>query len=133
MANSVTWKIGGEAGFGIMSSGTMLAKTFSRNGYHVLGTNEYPSLIRGGHNLITVRVASQPFEALNRDIHILVALNKQTIDLHSDEINEGGLVVFDPKDSAPQAADFPKPVKLLAVPLMDLVRTLNGEPVMRNT
>lgn len=133
MANSVTWKIGGEAGFGIMSSGTMLAKTFSRNGYHVLGTNEYPSLIRGGHNLITVRVATQPFEALNLDIHILVALNKQTIDLHSDEINEGGLVIFDPKDSTPQAADFSKPVKLLPVPLMELVRGLNGEPVMRNT
>ncbi len=133
MANSVTWKIGGEAGFGIMSSGTMLAKTFSRNGYHILGTNEYPSLIRGGHNLITVRVATQPFESLNLDIHILVALNKQTIDLHTDEINEGGLIVFDPKDSTPQLSDFPKPVTLLPVPLMELVRSFNGEPVMRNT
>src|SRR5437762_1637207 len=101
MLDSVTWKIGGEAGFGIMSSGTMLAKTFSRNGYHVLATNEYPSLIRGGHNLITLRIATTKFEALNRDVHILIALNKETIDLHKKEVNENALIIYDPKDGEP--------------------------------
>ena len=86
---SITWKIGGEAGFGIITAGTMLARAFARNGYHVFGTNEYPSLIRGGHNLITVRISTEPFDAMNRDVHILVALNKESVDLHKNELQDG--------------------------------------------
>jgi 2-oxoglutarate ferredoxin oxidoreductase subunit alpha len=133
MIDSVTWKVGGEAGFGIMASGTMLARTFSRMGYHVLATNEYPSRIRGGHNLVTVRIATSTFEALNRDLHILVALNKETVDLHKQELSENALVIFDPKDGELKPGDFPKPVGLIAVPLTELVTKFTGEPVMRNT
>ena len=133
MVNSVTWKIGGEAGFGIMSAGAMLARAFSRRGYYTLVTNEYPSLIRGGHNLITARISPKYFESMNRDVHILIALHNKCIDLHKDELNNGALVVFDPKDKEWKASDFPKPVVLVPVPLTDLVTALNGIPVMRNT
>lgn len=133
MLNSVTWKIGGEAGFGIMSSGIMLSRAFARMGYHTFATNEYPSLIRGGHNVITVRIATDKFESMNRDIHILVALNKQTIDAHKNDLNENALVVYDSKDEAPKPADFPKPVILLPIPLRDIVTKANGDPIMRNT
>lgn len=131
--DSVTWKIGGEAGFGIMSSGIMLCRVFSRTGYHVFATNEYPSLIRGGHNVITVRIAISPFEAMNSDVHILVALNAETVAKHKDELNENALVVFDPADKNWQSADFPKPVKLIPVPLRELVGSLHADPIMRNT
>jgi len=133
MQHSVTWKIGGEAGFGIMSSGIMISRAFARGGYHTFATNEYPSLIRGGHNVITVRVSSEKFESMNRDIHILVALNKQTIDVHKNELNENAIVVYDAKDGELAAADFLKPVKLLAVPLRDIVQKASGDPIMRNT
>lgn len=133
MIGSVTWKIGGEAGFGIMSSGIMLSRTFARMGYHTFATNEYPSLIRGGHNVITVRIAVEKFESMNRDVHILMALNKQTVDLHKNELNEHALVVFDPKDGEYKAEDFPKPVQLIPVPLRELVTRGNGDPIMRNT
>ncbi len=98
MVNSVTWKISGEAGFGIMSAGTMISKAFARNGYYTLCTNEYPSLIRGGHNIITVRVSSQYFESLNRDVQILVALHNLSVEVHKNELSENALVVYDPKD-----------------------------------
>lgn len=130
---SVTWKMGGEAGYGIMSSGTMLCRTFSRLGYHVFATNEYPSLIRGGHNLITVRIATQEFAALNNDIHILIALNRETVDLHKEELTSGDIVLFDPKDHEWQASDFSQAVKCISVPLSQIVGEHKGEPVMRNT
>ncbi len=130
---SVTWKIGGEAGFGIMASGIMLCRTFSRLGYHVFSTNEYPSLIRGGHNLVTVRIATTKFEALNKDIHILVALNKETVDLHKNELSADDLVIFDPKDNEWKPTDFSVPVKLIPVPLSKILTDNKGEPVMRNT
>lgn len=131
--DSVTWKIGGEAGFGIMSSGIMLSRTFSRMGYHTLATNEYPSLIRGGHNVITVRIAKDKFESMNRDVHILVALNRDTIALHKHELNQQALVIYDAKDGEMKPSDFPKPVHLVAIPLNDLVTKSGGDPIMRNT
>ncbi|MFC1626794.1 2-oxoacid:acceptor oxidoreductase subunit alpha [Patescibacteria group bacterium] len=133
MLNSVTWKIGGEAGFGIMSSGVMLAKTHSRAGYYTLSTNEYPSLIRGGHNLITVRLANHKIEAMNKDVHILVALNKQTVELHKDELNEKACIIFDPKDYEWKENEFKTPVTLISVPLSEIVTNLKGSKVMRNT
>lgn len=131
--DSVTWKIGGEAGFGIMAAGTMLARAFARRGYHVMATNEYPSLIRGGHNIVTVRVAVKPFASMNRDVHILVALHNGAVELHKDELNENALVVFDPKDHQWKLEDFPKPAVLLPVPLSELVQSAGGTPIMRNT
>src|SRR3989344_8777824 len=116
MMESVTWKIGGEAGFGIMASGTMLARAFSRTGYHVLTTNDYPSLIRGGHNFITVRFATEEFSSMNRDVHILVALNYESVEKHKEELMDGSLVIFDPKDGEWKEGDFQKKVKLLPVP-----------------
>lgn len=52
--NSLSWKIGGEAGYGIMTSGLIFAKVCSRAGLHVFDHTEYPSLIRGGHNTYQV-------------------------------------------------------------------------------
>jgi 2-oxoglutarate ferredoxin oxidoreductase subunit alpha len=133
MRESVTWKIGGEAGFGIMSSGIMLAKAFARAGYHVFSTNEYPSLVRGGHNVVTVRVATSKFAALNGDVHILVALNAETIDLHKNELSDGAIVVYDPKDKEWQSGDFPKKVILIPVPLRQMTMDKAADPIMRNT
>ncbi len=133
MTESITWKIGGEAGFGIMSSGIMLARTFSRAGYHVFAINEYPSLIRGGHNVITVRIATTPFEALNRDVHVLVALNAETVTRHKDELGDGTIVLYDPQDHEWQDTDFPKKVTRIALPLRKIVVDLKSDTVMRNT
>lgn len=133
MMESVTWKIGGEAGFGIMASGTMLARAFSRAGYHVMATNDYPSLIRGGHNVITVRIATEEFASMNCDVHILVALNKESIEKHKEELMDGSFVIFDPKDSEWKDTDFPKKVKLLPIPLREIVGKFTADPIMRNT
>lgn len=133
MRDNVTWKIGGEAGFGIMSAGNVLAKTFTRAGYHIFAVNDYPSLIRGGHNVVSVRIGSTEFSGINRDLHILVALNSETVTIHKDELNENALVLFDPAEKEWTAADFPKSVRLLPVPLRDIINNLHADMVMRNT
>ena len=46
-------KIGGQAGFGIKAAGQTLARSFMRAGLWTFDLTEYPSLIRGGHNVIT--------------------------------------------------------------------------------
>jgi len=133
MKDNVTWTIGGEAGFGIMSSGTVLARTFARTGYHVFAVNDYPSLIRGGHNVVSVRIGSKPFYGMTKDLHILVALNAETVEMHKAQLNEGAYVLYDPKEKEWTAADFPKPVTLVPIPLRDIVSELHADVVMRNT
>jgi 2-oxoglutarate ferredoxin oxidoreductase subunit alpha len=133
MKSGVTVKIGGEAGFGIMAAGTILAKAFSRRGYYTIASNEYPSLIRGGHNAITVGIATEQFHSLHDTLDILIALNKETIDIHKNELHEGSCVVFNPKDGTPNSADFPSKTQLVALPLSEIVSTLNADDLMRNT
>ncbi|MEK9143815.1 MAG: 2-oxoacid:acceptor oxidoreductase subunit alpha [Patescibacteria group bacterium] len=133
MAQSITWKIGGEAGFGIMASGTMLARAFSRHGYYIFTLNEYPSLIRGGHNAVTVRIATAPFYSLDRSLHILVALNKETVELHKNELREGTVIVFDPHDYEWKEEELPPGIILIPVPFRELVQKKGGEVIMRNT
>lgn len=129
MKETVTWKIGGEAGFGIMSAGTMLARIFSRQGYQVFATNEYPSLIRGGHNVITVKVAQRKFSALTHDLDILIALNKETVDVHQSELKAGSLLIY---DEAMGAVEVRSGVRKIAIPFTQLTKDLHADLVMRN-
>ena len=63
--NNLTWKIAGEAGFGIKSAGMMFGKIFMRAGYEVFDFTEYPSLIRGGHNTYQLVVDTKPVNSVN--------------------------------------------------------------------
>ena len=133
MKHSVTWKIAGEAGFGIMSSGTILGRAFTRAGYHIFAINDYPSLIRGGHNVVTLRVATSPFTSMTREVNMLVGLNADAIAKHVNEVQDGTVIVFDPKDKEWTSADFPTKVELVSLPLRQIVSDMAADTIMRNT
>ena len=69
-------KIAGIAGSGIMSAGEILGRACSRSGLFVFAANDYPSLIRGGHNVFSVVVSDKPVFALSSKTDLLVALNE---------------------------------------------------------
>lgn len=131
--NDVTIQIGGEAGFGIMSAGTMLAKAFSRAGYHILATNEYPSLIRGGQNTVTIRVSGKKFYSLTKSVHILLALNKEAIEKGKQSLVAPGCIVYDPKDTGEEKPEEPVGCSLLSVPLTQIAQELKKDMIVRNT
>jgi len=133
MDNDLLIKIGGEAGFGIMTAGGALAKSFSRAGYHIFSTNEYPSLVRGGHNVVTLRVSPRELFSLRKGINLLIALDKNTIDLHKDELLPKAVVIFDNEEFSLGKEDFKKPVILCPTPLGRLVKNGGGGILMRNT
>ncbi len=86
---------GGEAGQGVQSVGSVLAKTMSRGGLHVFADQDYESRVRGGHNFLRVRVSDSEVQALSEKVDILIALNKQTIELHQGEVKGDGITIFD--------------------------------------
>ena len=88
-------KIGGEAGQGIQTVGGTLARIFARAGYHVFSHQDYESRIRGGHNFYQIRVSDHPVYASREKIHIIVALDRASIEIHGNELTQDGMIIYD--------------------------------------
>jgi len=123
-----TWKIGGEAGFGIMTTGLLFSKIASRLGYYILDYVEYPSLIRGGHNAYEVCVSDREVTALKKEIDVLVCLNEETFHKHKNRLNSQSLVLYDKEEF-----DFTDNFNKVNVPLKKILTDLKGQAVMKNT
>ena len=129
----VQWLIGGEAGFGIMTTGAMMAKVFTRLGYSAFDYVEYPSLIRGGHNAYYVRASDIEIFSQKRPVDILVAFNRQTIDLHKDELSEKSAVLYDPAEVKVEENEFGKGTMVIAVPWLDMAKKQGASKFQINT
>ncbi len=125
-----SWKIGGEAGYGIMTTGFIFGKSFVRAGFFAFDTNEYPSLIRGGHNTYTVRVSEEPVHSHSKKIDILVALTDNAIEKHKSEVRKGGFIIYD--EGFVNSPNNVKDINLLPIPLTQIATEKGGQNIMRN-
>ena len=131
--NILSWKIGGEAGYGIMTTGFIFAKVCSRAGLHVFDHTEYPSLIRGGHNTYHVRAEVEEVFSHVRHVDLLVALNKETIDKHKEELAPGGGIIYDGDKIPLSKEDLGREdVNLYLVSLLRLAEESGGRRIMIN-
>jgi 2-oxoglutarate/2-oxoacid ferredoxin oxidoreductase subunit alpha len=121
--------IGGEAGQGIQSVGLMLAKTLSYGGYFVFADQDYESRIRGGHNFFRVRACSDEVLTLSEDFDVVIALNRETIDLHKDDLKPGGIIIHDREQTNFAVSSLID----LDVPLNRLTMEITGNKLMMNT
>ncbi len=121
--------VGGEAGQGVQSVGFLLAKVFASNGYSIFADQDYESRIRGGHNFFRVRVKDSRVSAIAEPVNILVALNKESVDLHYKELAADGIAIFD----IDKIKDISAEDKLLGIPLERLAEEKAGNKVMANT
>jgi len=122
------WKIGGEAGFGIMTTGLAFSKIVSRLGYKIFDYIEYPSLIRGGHNTYEVVVSDDRVGSSPGTIDFLICLNKQTFDLHKDYLSSQAYVIYDKDEFTPETK-----ATLIHVPFKEILTSLKGQQIMKNT
>lgn len=129
MLSEFAWKVGGQQGEGIESSGDILAAVLARRGYHVHGYRVFSSRIKGGHTNYRVRVSTRPVRTPNEDVHILVAFDQESIDLNATEVVPGGVVIADShfKPKLPEGIQ----ATLLDIPLTQIAQE-NGSQLMRN-
>ncbi len=131
--NRFSWKIGGEAGDGILNAGLqMFAKSCLRGGLQVFATAEYPSLIRGGHNNLDVCVSGELIFSHTKETNLLVAMNRDTIDKHKHRLSANAGVIYDGDYVKVTTGEFDRPVRLYPVPLFKIANE-NGGKIMRNT
>ncbi len=137
MQDRFTIKIAGSAGQGIKSSGLIIAKALKRSGYFTFGYTEYPSLIRGGHNVYQIEVSDHSIGSVTKDTDVLLALNRESIDLHINEFDkDGGIIIIDTTTNIneDQAALIEKyGVKVYSLPMLDLATAAGGNAIMKNT
>ena len=132
--DSLSWKVGGEAGYGIMTTGLIFAKVCSRAGLHVFDHAEYPSLIRGGHNTYQVKAGLEEVFSHAKNVDLLVALNEETIDRHMEELAPGGGIIYDEDKIPLNKEDLRrKNIGLYPTPLLRLAEESGGRRVMINS
>ena len=120
---------GGEAGQGVQSVGMILAKTMARGGLHIFADQDYESRVRGGHNFFRIRVSDSKVLALSEKLDILVALNNETIDLHTGELKGNGIIIYDGEQTKVEV----KGNKYFNVPLARLAGDTVQNKLMANT
>ena len=124
----LAWKIGGDQGEGIDSTGDILIHVANRLGYYVYGYKSFSSRIKGGHTHYKVLIATRPVHATTQHTDVLVALTQETINLNCHELN-GGIIVADSAFS-PHLPDGTQ-AHLISLPLTQMARSA-GSVLMRN-
>ena len=125
-------KIGGFAGQGIKAAGLMFAKVATRSGYNIYNYIEYPSLIKGGHNVIQICLSEEEVTAPCKITDFLVAFNQETVDKQSPELRAGAGLMFDEADKL-NLANVNGNINLFPVPLAKLAGEAGGGELMQNT
>ena len=135
IVNNMTFKIAGEAGQGVESSGAGFAKAFARGGLHIFTVQDFMSRIRGGHNFFQIRVSDSPIYSHNEDLHLLLAFTAAAVEKHLPEIVPGGAVIYDERIArkVDVAAIEGRGVRALPVPLDKIAKEQGGDRIMSNT
>ncbi len=122
--------IGGAAGQGIATPGSILARLFARRGLHLCAYNAHQSIIRGGHILLTLRVSDQPIHTHGDGLDLLVCLNQDTMERHLGLMEPGTRVLFN--SDAVQAREAAAGVDMDPIPVVKVTGG-NRNRLLQNT
>ena len=89
-----TYIIGGEAGQGTKKAGIVAANLFAELKREVFQMNDYPSLIRGGHNFSVVTTSTSKIYSHYMKADLIVALDHESYTIHKNHLNKNGVLVF---------------------------------------
>ncbi len=128
MVEEISLVIGGEAGDGVRRAGNLIGRVLNRHGLHVFILDDYQSLIRGGHNFSKIRASRQEIWSHYNQVNLIVALNRETIDLHEKDLVRDGCVLFDGDE-----VSYDGPAKALSIPISMMVKEVEGIKIMRNS
>lgn len=129
MIKQLSWKVGGQQGEGIESTGEIFSTALSRQGYFLYGYRHFSSRIKGGHTNNKIRVSIEPMNSISDDLDILVAFDQETIDLNHHELSSKGVIIGDSKFSPklPEGCN----ARLYSVPFTEIATEL-GTSLMKN-
>jgi 2-oxoglutarate ferredoxin oxidoreductase subunit alpha len=136
LKNEFVIAIAGKAGQGVLSMGDFIQHIAQNLGLYSFVWVDYPSLIKGGHNVVFVRISDKPIYAPVEYINYLIALDAESVDIHWDEIIKKGVLIYD-KDIVKTKISY-KPNKSqdffgVGVPFNAISRNINKSTKYANT
>src|SRR3954463_6739093 len=126
-------RLGGEAGQGVESGGAGFARAVMRAGLPCFGLQDYMSRIRGGHNFYQIRVNEAPLYTFDDTLHLLLAFNRETVDLHWHDLTEGGGILHDTAIKVPTDELSELGICDCGMPLTKIAEQEGGHKIMMNT
>ena len=129
MKSQVSWKVGGQQGEGIESTGEIFATAMNRKGYYLYGYRHFSSRIMGGHTNNKIRVSTTPVHAISDDLDILIAFDQETIEVNHHEMREDSVIIADSK-AKPEKPDNCR-AQLIDLPFTATAKEL-GTALMKN-
>jgi 2-oxoglutarate/2-oxoacid ferredoxin oxidoreductase subunit alpha len=127
MLDEIVWEIGGEQGQGLDSTSDIFATVCNRAGYFVYAYKTFQSRIKGGHTDFTSRVSTRRVLAAAPELHVLVAMDQECIDLLAGQLRSDGLLLADAHFKPSVASG----VDLIAFDMSSMAREM-GNPIYRN-
>ncbi|WP_298837642.1 2-oxoacid:acceptor oxidoreductase subunit alpha [Clostridium sp.] len=117
--------IGGAAGQGMETLAIILEKLLKKKGFKIFTLQDYMSRVRGGHNFFQIRFGDEEISSHCNEIDGIIALNKETIEIHVDELKDTGFIIAD------EALDY-KDDRLYNLPLKSLAKNIGNPKVFGN-
>jgi 2-oxoglutarate ferredoxin oxidoreductase subunit alpha len=133
MAQTVCFKVAGEAGQGINVSTLTLAKAFTRKGFHAFLLTENPNSIKLEHNWCSLAVSESPIFSQTHRVDILVALNKEAILKRQAEVVGSGFVLYDAESITLEEKEKIAGLTYVAVPFAKIIGQLKLPLLLKNT
>jgi len=123
------FRVGGEGGEGVISTGEMLTLTLARAGYEIYTFRTYPAEIKGGHANYQVRASGKLLLSYGAAVDVLLAFNQEAYDKHIKDVRSGGVVVYDADSFSPTL----KPELIYyAIPMTSLATERVGVKLTKN-
>jgi 2-oxoglutarate ferredoxin oxidoreductase subunit alpha len=129
-----SWVLGGPQGGGINASAEVYAKALLRGGLHVFANIEFHSNIMGKHSYYRVTAAPVPVHSHVDDIHMLVALDLESLfgdaaerkhypshTGHVHQVAPGGGIVYDADLKLDRAKFGREDISLYPIPFFELL------------
>jgi len=131
MLQELSWKVGGQQGEGIDSTGKTFSSSLNRLGYFIYSYRHFSSRIKGGHTNDKVRISTTQRLSSADFLDLLLAFDQETIDFNAHELRPGGVVIADAKFNPTLPPNIAKDVSLFSIPFTKLAEQ-NGAAIMKN-
>ncbi len=130
MGVDYVFRVGGEGGEGVISTGEMLTVALARAGFEIYTFRTYPAEIKGGHANYQVRASDALLLSSGASVDVLLAFNQEAYDKHIQDVHPGGVVIYDADSFTPPPATGS--LIFYAVPLSSLATEKVGIKLTKN-
>ncbi|MBN1564484.1 MAG: 2-oxoacid:acceptor oxidoreductase subunit alpha [Anaerolineae bacterium] len=109
-------------GSGSQTANTALLRAIFRMGIPISGKNIFPSNIQGLPTWFTIRVSKDGYIARMEDVHIMVAMNRDTFEEDVQKVTSGGICLY---RSEWKVREDREDITYYALPVKDLIDELD--------